>query len=156
MDKIFRSMNKDKDSKITYNEFVECSKQDPTVMDVRLVPRPSSLSLFSLCHRHSRSTTALYSPAAFNIALDAHCDAHITLDTWHSCCIQLGSCRLLPCSTLLPSRICIVCNKDTHIDLRSSRDRISSIIFHNLPYLFSIRVSTSSPIHLCMPSANSR
>ena len=29
-------MNKDKDSKITYNEFVECSKQDPTVMDVRL------------------------------------------------------------------------------------------------------------------------
>jgi hypothetical protein len=41
VDKIFRSMNKDRDSKITYNEFVECSKQDPTVMDVRLVP----------CHR---------------------------------------------------------------------------------------------------------
>jgi Ca2+-binding EF-hand superfamily protein len=33
VEKIFRSMNKDKDSKITYNEFVECSKQDPTVMD---------------------------------------------------------------------------------------------------------------------------
>jgi hypothetical protein len=36
-------MNKDKDSNITYNEFVECSKQDPTVMDVRslapIVPR---------------------------------------------------------------------------------------------------------------------
>jgi hypothetical protein len=31
-------MNKDKDSNITYNEFVECSKQDPTVMDVRPVP----------------------------------------------------------------------------------------------------------------------
>jgi hypothetical protein len=27
-------MNKDKDSKINYSEFVECSKQDPTVMDV--------------------------------------------------------------------------------------------------------------------------
>ena len=34
-------MNKDKDSKITYNEFVECSKQDPTVMDVRPVPHRS-------------------------------------------------------------------------------------------------------------------
>ncbi|KAF8505959.1 EF-hand [Russula emetica] len=33
VEKIFRSMNKDKDSNITYNEFVECSKQDPTVMD---------------------------------------------------------------------------------------------------------------------------
>ncbi|KAI9428376.1 EF-hand [Lactarius indigo] len=33
VEKIFRSMNKDKDAKITYNEFVECSKQDPTVMD---------------------------------------------------------------------------------------------------------------------------
>ena len=32
-------MNKDKDAKITYSEFVECSKQDPTVMDVRPVPR---------------------------------------------------------------------------------------------------------------------
>jgi hypothetical protein len=32
-------MNKDKDANITYSEFVECSKQDPTVMDVRLVPR---------------------------------------------------------------------------------------------------------------------
>lgn len=31
-------MNKDKDSKINYSEFVECSKQDPTVMDVRPVP----------------------------------------------------------------------------------------------------------------------
>ena len=56
VEKIFRSMNKDKDSKITYNEFVECSKQDPTVMDVRpirssLVPNafltpPQALSLY--------------------------------------------------------------------------------------------------------------
>lgn len=38
VEKIFRSMNKDKDAKITYPEFVECSKQDPTVMDVRFVP----------------------------------------------------------------------------------------------------------------------
>lgn len=34
-------MNKDKDARITYSEFVECSKQDPTVMDVRT--RPASL-----------------------------------------------------------------------------------------------------------------
>jgi hypothetical protein len=34
-------MNKDKDAKITYSEFVECSKQDPTVMDVRSRSSPS-------------------------------------------------------------------------------------------------------------------
>jgi len=33
VEKIFRSMNKDKDANISYSEFVECSKQDPTVMD---------------------------------------------------------------------------------------------------------------------------
>jgi hypothetical protein len=37
VDKIFRSMNKDKDANITYSEFVEGSKQDPTVMEVRPV-----------------------------------------------------------------------------------------------------------------------
>ena len=58
-------MNKDKDSKINYSEFVECSKQDPTVMDVRPVPiDPCNLTLFSHRHRHSHSTMALYSPAA--------------------------------------------------------------------------------------------
>ena len=37
-------MNKDKHSNITYNEFVECSKQDPTVMDVRpIYHRPCNL-----------------------------------------------------------------------------------------------------------------
>jgi hypothetical protein len=60
VEKIFRSMNKDKDAKITYPEFVECSKQDPTVMDVRFVPRLSFPSLYSFIHRHSRSTTVLY------------------------------------------------------------------------------------------------
>ncbi|KAH9965735.1 EF-hand [Russula dissimulans] len=33
VDKIFKNMNKDKNSRISYSEFVECSKQDPTVMD---------------------------------------------------------------------------------------------------------------------------
>jgi hypothetical protein len=37
VDKIFRSMNKDKNATITYSEFVEGSKQDPTVMEVRPV-----------------------------------------------------------------------------------------------------------------------
>jgi Ca2+-binding EF-hand superfamily protein len=41
VEKIFRNMNKDTDAKITYSEFVECSKQDPTVMDVRSRPSPS-------------------------------------------------------------------------------------------------------------------
>jgi hypothetical protein len=31
-------MNKDKNATINYSEFVECSKQDPTVMDVRPIP----------------------------------------------------------------------------------------------------------------------
>lgn len=64
-------MNKDKDSKITYNEFVECSKQDPTVMDVRPVPyrplQPTSQS-FSRRHRRSHCMMALYSPAALDIS----------------------------------------------------------------------------------------
>ena len=46
-------MNKDKDSNITYNEFVECSKQDPTVMDVRPPPSP----LFVTYSRYSHAAT---------------------------------------------------------------------------------------------------
>jgi len=46
-------MNKDKDSKITYDEFVECSKQDPTVMDVRPIP----IVPCNLPHSYSHAAT---------------------------------------------------------------------------------------------------
>lgn len=35
MDKIFKNMDRDKDAKLTYDEFVEGSKQDPTIVQVR-------------------------------------------------------------------------------------------------------------------------
>ena len=38
VDKIFRNMDKDKDAKLTYDEFVEGSKQDPTIVQVRPPP----------------------------------------------------------------------------------------------------------------------
>lgn len=53
VEKIFKSMNKDKDSKITYSEFVECSKQDPTVMDVRI----SAIVPCTLLHSHTATGT---------------------------------------------------------------------------------------------------
>jgi Ca2+-binding EF-hand superfamily protein len=34
VDKIFRNMDRDKDAKLTYDEFVEGSKQDPTIVQV--------------------------------------------------------------------------------------------------------------------------
>jgi len=34
VDKIFRNMDKDKDAQLTYEEFVEGSKQDPTIVQV--------------------------------------------------------------------------------------------------------------------------
>ena len=36
VDKIFRNMDKDNNSSLTYEEFVEGSKQDPTIVQVRL------------------------------------------------------------------------------------------------------------------------
>jgi hypothetical protein len=35
VDKIFRNMDRDKDARLTYDEFVEGSKQDPTIVQVR-------------------------------------------------------------------------------------------------------------------------
>lgn len=32
VDKIFRNMDRDKDAKLTFDEFVEGSKQDPTIV----------------------------------------------------------------------------------------------------------------------------
>jgi hypothetical protein len=52
VDKIFRNMDKDKDAKLTYEEFVEGSKQDPTIVQVRLLSH-SSLSFFIHALRHS-------------------------------------------------------------------------------------------------------
>lgn len=37
VDKIFKNMDRDKDAKLTYDEFVEGSKQDPTIVQVRFV-----------------------------------------------------------------------------------------------------------------------
>ncbi len=34
MDKIFKNRDRDKDAKLTYDEFVEGSKQDPTIVQV--------------------------------------------------------------------------------------------------------------------------
>jgi hypothetical protein len=34
VDKIFKNMDKDKDAKLTFDEFVEGSKQDPTIVQV--------------------------------------------------------------------------------------------------------------------------
>lgn len=34
VDKIFRNMDRDKDAQLTYDEFVEGSKQDPTIVQV--------------------------------------------------------------------------------------------------------------------------
>ena len=34
VDKIFKNMDRDKDAKLTYDEFVEGSKQDPTIVQV--------------------------------------------------------------------------------------------------------------------------
>jgi Ca2+-binding EF-hand superfamily protein len=53
VDKIFRNMDLNKDAKLTYDEFKEGSKQDPTIVQVSLI-------LFGwavLIIRHYRSTT---------------------------------------------------------------------------------------------------
>lgn len=47
VDKIFKNMDRDKDAKLTYDEFVEGSKQDPTIVQVRQHPSLLSPSLNS-------------------------------------------------------------------------------------------------------------
>jgi len=44
VDKIFSNMDRDKDAKLTYDEFVEGSKQDPTIVQVRTADRTASAS----------------------------------------------------------------------------------------------------------------
>jgi len=41
VDKIFSNMDRDKDAKLTFDEFVEGSKQDPTIVQVRISDRSS-------------------------------------------------------------------------------------------------------------------
>lgn len=64
MDKIFRNMDRDKDAKLTYEEFVEGSKQDPTIVQVRLsrVGNRRQISLACVAeYRHYRYMTGWYS-----------------------------------------------------------------------------------------------
>lgn len=51
MDKIFASMDRDKDAKLTYDEFVEGSKHDPTIVKVCDFSGPPFffVSLFTSC-----------------------------------------------------------------------------------------------------------
>ena len=63
---IFDNMDKDKNASLDYNEFVEGSKKDPTIVQVRLGParglvlagKSKLTPLLLLCARPSRSTTA--------------------------------------------------------------------------------------------------
>jgi hypothetical protein len=59
VDKIFRNMDRDKDAKLTYDEFVEGSKQDPTIVQARAHCRWPAL-LADIGHRHCHFMTALY------------------------------------------------------------------------------------------------
>lgn len=43
-------MDRDKDAKLTYDEFVEGSKQDPTIVQVRTVPFCPSLRILKACY----------------------------------------------------------------------------------------------------------
>lgn len=49
MDKIFACMDRDKNAEITYDEFIEGSKQDPMIMQVRGIGCSSySLTTFNI------------------------------------------------------------------------------------------------------------
>lgn len=63
VDKIFRNMDRDKDAKLTYDEFVEGSKQDPTIVQVcRCLPHYIERPIIDGIHfRHYHYMTALCS-----------------------------------------------------------------------------------------------
>ncbi len=65
VDKIFKNMDRDKDAKLTYDEFVEGSKQDPTIVQVRHHLLRSLLRKHSLTFRRCHYTTALYEEFPF-------------------------------------------------------------------------------------------
>lgn len=60
VDKIFKNMDRDKDAKLTYDEFVEGSKQDPTIVQVRTSERPLEVLNSTRRSRLSHYMTALY------------------------------------------------------------------------------------------------
>ncbi|KAJ3014460.1 hypothetical protein NUW54_g1301 [Trametes sanguinea] len=53
VDKIFRNMDRDKDAKLTYDEFVEGSKQDPTIVQAE-APQQQRLRMAWSCHARNR------------------------------------------------------------------------------------------------------
>lgn len=82
VDKIFNNMDRDKDAKLTFDEFVEGSKQDPTIVQVRTAIR-NSRSVFPLticflglilvrrsCVTHPRLWYMIPSPT--RLRLDCH------------------------------------------------------------------------------------
>jgi hypothetical protein len=62
VDKIFKNMDKDKDARLTYDEFVEGSKQDPTIVQVSVPRIPRSVQPLDHFTRHYHCTMAWYSP----------------------------------------------------------------------------------------------
>lgn len=54
-------MDRDKDAKLTFDEFVEGSKQDPTIVQVRNSEQHEVKNLTMPCCRHCHYTTASYS-----------------------------------------------------------------------------------------------
>ena len=57
VDKIFRNMDRDKDAKLTFEEFVEGSKQDPTIVQVSKMSRKHETQLTKTPRRHCHCTT---------------------------------------------------------------------------------------------------
>jgi hypothetical protein len=56
-------MDRDKDAKLTYDEFVEGSKQDPTIVQARAARAPHTQCTHAdAARRHYRCTTASYDP----------------------------------------------------------------------------------------------
>lgn len=65
VDKIFKNMDRDKDAKLTYDEFVEGSKQDPTIVQVRHPSPASLLRKHSSTYRRCHYTMDLYEEFLF-------------------------------------------------------------------------------------------
>ena len=57
VDKIFRNMDRDKDAKLTFEEFVEGSKQDPTIVQVSKTNGKHETQLTKTHRRHCHCTT---------------------------------------------------------------------------------------------------
>lgn len=85
VDKIFRNMDRDKDARLTFDEFVEGSKQDPTIVQVRLLPVTLSIHTFlnispkgTITLRRSRITLTSYSKLPW-ITVVGNCERASTI-----------------------------------------------------------------------------